>query len=92
LLFDATAAGLYLTYRHASVLHAALPCSVSHVLPQAVPTLNCQWLQNVSRSPPAARHADFASYLLLSHQVEMGSTNIRVGSTIFGARDYSKKV
>jgi hypothetical protein len=24
-------------------------------------------------------------------QIEMGSTNIRVGSTIFGARDYSKK-
>jgi hypothetical protein len=23
-------------------------------------------------------------------QVEMGSTNVRVGSTIFGARDYSK--
>jgi uncharacterized pyridoxal phosphate-containing UPF0001 family protein len=22
--------------------------------------------------------------------VEMGSTNVRVGSTIFGARDYSK--
>ena len=23
-------------------------------------------------------------------QIEMGSTNVRVGSTIFGARDYSK--
>lgn len=23
--------------------------------------------------------------------IEMGSTNVRVGSTIFGARDYSKK-
>jgi hypothetical protein len=29
--------------------------------------------------------------LPLGPQIEMGSTNIRVGSTIFGARDYSKK-
>jgi hypothetical protein len=29
--------------------------------------------------------------MVLTAQVEMGSTNIRVGSTIFGARDYSKK-
>jgi uncharacterized pyridoxal phosphate-containing UPF0001 family protein len=26
-----------------------------------------------------------------ARQIEMGSTNVRVGSTIFGARDYSKK-
>lgn len=25
------------------------------------------------------------------HAIEVGSTNIRVGSTIFGERDYSKK-
>lgn len=32
-----------------------------------------------------------ATLLTLHHaQIEMGSTNIRVGSTIFGARDYSK--
>ena len=30
---------------------------------------------------------DNAAYL----QVEMGSTNVRVGSTIFGARDYENK-
>jgi uncharacterized pyridoxal phosphate-containing UPF0001 family protein len=24
-------------------------------------------------------------------QIEMGSTNVRVGSTIFGAREYPKK-
>jgi hypothetical protein len=35
------------------------------------------------------------SHLLLccccfAAQIEMGSTNVRVGSTIFGARDYSK--
>jgi hypothetical protein len=29
--------------------------------------------------------------LLCLLQIEMGSTNIRVGSTIFGARDYSKQ-
>lgn len=25
------------------------------------------------------------------HAIEVGSTNVRVGSTIFGERDYSKK-
>lgn len=28
---------------------------------------------------------------LLLMQIEMGSTNVRVGSTIFGAREYPKK-
>ena len=27
-----------------------------------------------------------------SPQIEVGSTNVRIGSTIFGERDYSKKV
>jgi hypothetical protein len=33
----------------------------------------------------------FAALLYSASQIEMGSTNVRVGSTIFGARDYSKK-
>jgi uncharacterized pyridoxal phosphate-containing UPF0001 family protein len=35
--------------------------------------------------------ADAAMHVLPSWQVQMGSTNIRVGSTIFGARDYSQQ-
>lgn len=37
---------------------------------------------------PASAQPDRAAGVLM--QVEMGSTNVRVGSTIFGARDYSK--
>lgn len=33
-------------------------------------------------------HVVFISMCL---QIEMGSTNVRVGSTIFGAREYPKK-
>jgi len=33
----------------------------------------------------------FNFLLLLLFQIEMGSTNVRVGSTIFGAREYPAK-
>ncbi|PKU86002.1 hypothetical protein MA16_Dca001833 [Dendrobium catenatum] len=34
--------------------------------------------------------ADFEQALLIL-QIEMGSTNVRIGSTIFGPREYPKK-
>lgn len=37
---------------------------------------------------PCASHS--ASFGTPQAATEMGSTNVRVGSTIFGARDYSK--
>jgi uncharacterized pyridoxal phosphate-containing UPF0001 family protein len=40
---------------------------------------------------PAETYCAAAAAAAVMPQIEMGSTNIRVGSTIFGARDYSKK-
>eukprot|EP00798_Chlamydomonas_sp_ICE-L_P025039 gene25039-10686_t len=42
--------------------------------------------------PPASLQLSMGMSGDFEQAVEMGSTNIRVGSTIFGARDYSKKL
>ena len=60
--------------------HLLTPGLMANVLVPAVPTAH------------TALAIAYDCSILPAAQIEMGSTNVRVGSTIFGARQYPAKV
>jgi hypothetical protein len=69
-------------------MHACMPTRVGVVM-----ALICSYLVLFLMLSVTLHHLidSIVLSLLCLLQIEMGSTNIRVGSTIFGARDYSKQ-
>lgn len=47
-------------------------------------------MQEAGRSPEQVE-LSMGMSVDFQHAIEVGSTNVRIGSTIFGERDYSKK-
>lgn len=43
-------------------------------------------------APPEQVELSMGMSMDFQHAIEVGSTNVRIGSTIFGERDYSKKM
>lgn len=63
----------------------------SHLSPRQVLLSLREELCRKLGAPPEQVELSMGMSVDFQHAIEVGSTNVRIGSTIFGERDYSKK-